>query len=144
MQIALEEAAAAYDQDEIPVGAVIIHRNTGEILVRGHNIVEQQHNATMHAEMVVINQACKKLKTKYLFDYDIYVTLEPCAMCAAAISHVKIKNLYYGTSDVKFGAIENGTRYYSSNSCVYRPNVYPGLYADRAKDLLVKFFKSLK
>lgn len=142
MQVALEEARAAYDQDEIPVGAVITHHNTGEILVRGYNIVEQHHNATMHAEMVVINQACKKLKSKYLFDYDIYITLEPCAMCAAAISHVKIKNLYYGASDAKFGAIENGARYYSSNSCIHRPNVYSGFYEDTSKDLLIKFFKT--
>lgn len=143
MQVALQEAQKAYNQGEIPIGAVLVHKDTNEIVTKGHNLVQQRTDATMHAELVVIQNACKKLNSKYLQDCDIYVTLEPCAMCAAAISHVKISNLYYGASDIKFGAIENGVRYYNSNSAIYRPNIYSGLLCNEAKIIMQKFFTNI-
>lgn len=140
MKIALQEAKKAYDQGEVPVGAVLVHKNTGKVITKGHNLVQQNTDATMHAELIVIQNACKKLSSKYLQDCDIYVTLEPCAMCASAISHVKINSLYYGASDVKFGAIENGVRYYNCNNTIHRPDVYSGLLCNEAKMILQKFF----
>ncbi len=144
MLMALYEAKIAAIASEVPVGAVIICPKTSEVIASAHNKVEELSNPTMHAEMIVINEACKLLKTKNLADYDLYVTLEPCAMCASAISHAKIGRLFYGASEPKTGAVENGVRFFTSSNCHHRPEIYPGILAEESKDILQDFFKKLR
>ena len=96
-------AQRAFSHDDVPIGAVIVHNN--KIIARGENQVQQKKNPTLHAEIVAINRACKKLGTKFLDECDIYVTLEPCAMCATAISFARIRNIYFAASDPKGGGI---------------------------------------
>ncbi len=144
MLIALEEAKKALIASEVPVGAVIVHRDDGKVIALSHNQVENLQNPTMHAEMLVINAACELLKVKNLSEYDLYVTLEPCAMCACAISHARIGRLFYGASEPKTGAVENGVRFFTSKNCHHRPEIYPGIMAEESKGLLQDFFKNLR
>lgn len=144
MALALEEAKLARDNDEVPVGAVIVHRASGEVIAHAHNKVETSSNPTFHAEMIAISNACKIVGSKNLIDYDLYVTLEPCAMCACAISHARIGRLIYGASEPKTGAVENGVRFFTSNICHHRPEIYPGIMDDHSKELLQNFFKKLR
>ena len=139
MQIAIEEAKKAFDLGEVPVGAVIV--KNGEIIAKSHNKNRGDFDPTAHGEIDVIRQACKVLGNYRLDDCDLYVTLEPCAMCAGAISHARIRNLYYGATDEKFGAIENGVRFFSLDSCFHRPEVYCGICQEEAKELLQSFFR---
>lgn len=144
MLIALEEAKKAVIASEVPVGAVIVRREDGEVIALGHNQVENKQNPTMHAEMLVINEACKKLQVKNLSEYDLYVTLEPCAMCACAISHARLGRLFYGASEPKTGAVESGVRFFTSSNCHHRPEIYPGMMAEESRQLLQDFFKNLR
>jgi tRNA(adenine34) deaminase len=144
MQAALDEAAIAFAENEVPVGAVIVNRATKQILSRGHNIVEQKHNPLLHAEIIAINQACTVTGSKNLSEYDIYVTLEPCNMCSSAISFAKLGNLFYGASDTKHGAVENNTRFFTSASCFHRPEIYPGLYYELSASIMKKFFRKIR
>ena len=144
MQMALEEAKKAVIASEVPVGAVIVRRDDGQVVALAHNQVEHLHNPTMHAEMMVINAACQQLKGKNLAEYDLYVTLEPCAMCACAISHARIGRLFYGANEPKTGAIESGVRFFTSKNCHHRPEIYPGIMAEESKELLQDFFKNLR
>lgn len=143
MLVALEEAEKAYKKKEIPVGCVIADQN-GKIISKAHNLVEQKNNPNFHAEILAINIACDIIGSKNLSDYNLYVTLEPCTMCASAIANARIKKLYYGASDKKQGAVENGVRFYTSSSCFHKPEIYSHLMVDKSEKLLKNFFSSLR
>ena len=139
MELALEEARAAGARGEVPVGAVIVDRD-GRVLARAGNVTRAEHDPTAHAEIAAIRAACRALGDERLIDCDLYVTLEPCPMCAAAISLARIRRLYYGASDPKGGGIEHGARVFAQPTCHHRPEVYPGLAEQEAATLLVDFF----
>ena len=132
-----EEAAAA---GEAPVGAVIVENGT--MLAAQRNRMRALHDPTAHAEMLAIREAVAARGTGRLDGCDLYVTLEPCAMCAGAIAHARLRRLYYGAEDVKAGAVDNGVRLFSSPACHHRPEVIGGLGEARAGDLLKAFFAS--
>lgn len=144
MLLALEEATQAFDEGEVPIGCVIVNRNNNEIIARTHNSMQQHKNACLHAEMKAIELACKKSNNKNLSNCDIYVTLEPCTMCAAAISYSRISRLYYSTPDPKQGAVENGVRFYASESCMHKPEVYSGMNITESSKLMKSFFIQLR
>ena len=141
MAIALREAEDAASRDEVPVGAVIVDGDTKEILARAGNRVELLKDPTAHAEMQAIKKACATLGQKRLDHCDLYVTLEPCAMCASAIAHAHIRRVYFGASDQKGGAVENGPRFFDQPTCHHKPDVYGGINERAATKLLVEFFK---
>jgi len=140
IQIAIQEAQKAFQKNEVPIGAVIVKNN--QVIAKAYNQVITKKDATAHAEILAIQKACKKLKTEKLIDCDIYVTLEPCSMCAAAISHAQIKRLYYGASNPKEGAIEHNSKLYQNKSCNYIPEVYSGFEEQKCSELLKDFFQS--
>lgn len=144
MLFAIKEAKKAYDLGEVPVGCVIVDRVEKKIVAKSHNIMQKSQNPNFHAEIVAINKACKKLKTKNLSNCDIYVTLEPCTMCASAISHARINSLYYGACDKKHGAVENGVRFYSSKACFHKPNIYSGIGSKQSSEMLKDFFIKIR
>ena len=137
---ALAEAEAAGSRGEVPVGAVVTAPD-GEILAADGNRTLELKDPTAHAEMLVIRAAAARLGTERLTGCDLHVTLEPCAMCAAAISFARIRRLYYGAADAKQGAVDNGPRFFSQPTCHHAPEVYGGLAEARARDLLIQFFK---
>jgi tRNA(adenine34) deaminase len=138
MLAALAEAEAAAARGEVPVGAVVVV--DGRVLARGGNRTRALTDPTAHAELLVIRQACADLGSERLDNADLYVTLEPCAMCAAAISFARIRRLYFAAADPKGGAVEHGTRFFSSPTCHHAPEVYGGIEEVRAAALLRKFF----
>ena len=142
MEIALSEAEEAAQREEVPVGAVIVDSQTMRVLAAAGNRTEEFNDATAHAEMLALREAAKVFGAKRLINCDLYVTLEPCTMCAAAISMARIRRLYYGASDLKSGGIENGVKFFSHPSCHHRPEVYSGMNELRSKNLLKTFFKS--
>lgn len=144
MELALDSARNAKEMAEVPVGAIIVDRNTKEIVVQSYNMVECSRNPLFHAEILAINEACKLLGEKYLYEYDLYVTLEPCAMCAAAISLARIGRLFYGAGDPKFGGVEHGVRFFTSSNCHHRPEIYPGINEQESSNILIDFFKDLR
>ncbi len=139
MELALEQAKAAAKEGEVPVGAVIV--KDGKVIAKACNKNRGKFDPSAHAEIEVIRKACALLETHRLDGCDLYVTLEPCTMCAAAISHARIRNLYYGASDEKFGAVENGVRFFASSSCIHKVDFYSGICQRDAQDLLLEFFK---
>lgn len=138
MDLAFEEAQSAADRGEVPVGAVIVKDN--QVLTRAGNRTLELRDPTAHAEMLVIRAAALQLGSERLTGCDLYVTLEPCPMCAAAISFARIRRLYYGAQDVKAGGAESGVRYFSHPSCHHAPEIYGGIAAARAASLLKDFF----
>jgi tRNA(adenine34) deaminase len=141
MDLALEEAERARDRGEVPVGAVVVSAG-GEVLARAGNHTLALHDPTAHAELLAIRAACAKLGNERLESCDLYVTLEPCAMCAAAISFARIRRLYYGTADPKGGAVENGVRFFASPTCHHAPDIYCGIREAEAAALLKDFFRA--
>ncbi len=135
----LGEAQKAAAMGEVPVGGVIVR--TGHIVTRAHNRVEQSGDATAHAEMLLLREAARLLGTKALGDCDLYVSLEPCAMCAGALSHARIRRLYFGAYDVKAGAVENGVRLFLHPSCHHGPEIYGGFHEKACGDILKIFFR---
>jgi tRNA(adenine34) deaminase len=144
MRLALEQALYAMSSQEVPVGAIIVNRKSGEIVGRGYNQMEAASNPTYHAELLAINDACKNTRSKNLCDCDIYVTLEPCTMCAAAISNARIGRVFYGANDPKMGAVEHGVRFFTSHTCHHRPEVYVGIMALESQELMKQFFNRLR
>lgn len=142
MQKAFMQAQIAAKKDEVPVGAIIVDHKSGDIICRAHNLTEHGKDCTCHAEILAIQKACKKLKTNRLRGMDMYVTLEPCAMCAAAVSFARIENLYFGAYDKKNGAVVNGTKFYENEICHHKPTVIGGVYEEKCAEMLKKFFKS--
>jgi tRNA(adenine34) deaminase len=140
MDDALAEARAAQAAAEVPVGAVIVRE--GVVIARGGNRTLRDRDPTAHAEMLVIRAAAAALGTERLTDCDLYVTLEPCAMCAGAISFARIRRLYYGAADPKGGAVESGVRFFSAPTCHHRPELYGGMGESEAGALLRDFFRA--
>ena len=138
MQLALEEARAAGARGEVPVGCVIVR--DGAVIARAGNRTLADKDATAHAELLAIRQASTALGTERLTDCDLYVTLEPCTMCAAAMSFARIRRLYFGAADPKGGAVEHGVRFFAAPTCHHRPEVYGGIGESEAATLLRDFF----
>src|SRR6202163_1604000 len=140
MDLALVEARAAAADGEVPVGCVVVRG--GEVIARGRNRTLADRDPTAHAEMVAIRIAAAAIGTERLTDCDVYVTLEPCAMCAGALSFARIRRLYYGAADPKGGAVESGVRFFASPSCHHVPEVYSAVGESEAATLLRDFFKA--
>ena len=139
MDAALDEARKARDVGEVPVGCVVVR--DGEVIARAHNLTLTDRDPTAHAEMLAIRAAAATLGSERLTDCDLYVTLEPCAMCAAAISFARIRRLYFGAGDPKMGAVEHGPRFFTQPTCHHAPEVYSGIGEAEAADLLRRFFQ---
>lgn len=144
MREALKQAEIAFNKNEVPVGVVIVDRENQKIISKSYNSTEEKNNALYHAEIIAINEACKIISSKNLSDYDIYVTLEPCAMCATAIAHSRLKRLFYGASDSKHGAVESNLRYFNSKACFHRPEICSGIFAEDSALLMKEFFKKIR
>ncbi len=142
MDEALAEARIAKSLGEVPIGAVITHH--GAIIARAGNRTRTLNDPTAHAEMLAIRIACEKFGSQRIEECDLYVTLEPCAMCAGAISHARIRRLYYGAADAKGGAVEHGPRFFSQPTCLHAPDTYGGLAEAEAGEMLKVFFKALR
>jgi len=140
MQAALAQAREAAAAGEVPVGCVIVR--AGTIIAGARNRTLADHDPTAHAEMLAIRAAAEVLGSERLVDCDLYVTLEPCTMCAAAISFARIRRLYYGAADPKGGAVEHGVRFLTAPTCHHRPEVYGGIAEAEAGELLKEFFKA--
>jgi tRNA(adenine34) deaminase len=140
MDLALEQARAAAADGEVPVGCVIVRH--GAVLAQAGNRTLVDRDPTAHAEMLAIRTVASVLDSERLTDCDLYVTLEPCAMCAAAISFARIRRLYYGAADPKGGAVESGVRFFDSATCHHRPEVYGGIGESEAGELLRDFFQA--
>ena len=139
MKQVLNLAARASAAGDVPIGAAIVR--DGKIIARGENLVQRKQNPTLHAEIVAINRACKKLGTKFLDDCDIYVSLEPCAMCATAISFARIRNICFAATDDKGGGITANARVFENDKHLWHPNIIQmPEYADESAELLRKFF----
>ena len=139
MMLALEQARAAGGRGEVPVGAVIIHRN--EVLAANGNRVLELKDPTAHAEILVIREATTRLGSERIGECDLYVTLEPCTMCAGAISLARLRRLYYGAHDAKAGGVEHGARYFTQPTCHHVPDVYSGILERDCSALLKDFFR---
>ena len=140
MELALDEARKAQGLGEVPVGCVIVR--DGTVIAAAGNRTLIDRDPTAHAEIVAIRQAATALGSERLPECDLYVTLEPCAMCAAAISFARIRRLYYGASDPKGGAVEHGVAFFESRTCHHRPEVYGGIGETESAALLREFFRS--
>lgn len=140
MTLALDEAQRAGERREVPVGAVLVDAATGAVLAASGNRVEELADPTAHAEILVLRQVAAARRRPRLDCCDLYVTLEPCAMCAAAISFARIRRLYFGAYDPKGGAVEHGARFFQQPTCHHRPEIYGGLDEERAGGLLKRFF----
>jgi tRNA(adenine34) deaminase len=140
MQFALEEARAAEKRGEVPVGCVIVR--DGTMIARAGNRTLVDKDPTAHAELLALRQAGAALGSERLADCDLYVTLEPCTMCAAALSFTRIRRLYFGAPDPKGGAIEHGVRFFSAATCHHRPEVYGGINETECAALLKDFFQA--
>ena len=143
MQIALDEARAAAARDEVPVGAVVLGPD-GTVLAQAGNRVEAEHDASAHAELLALRLAAARLGTPRLVGCDLFVTLEPCPMCAAACSHFRIRRLVFGAYDPKGGGVEHGARVFAQPSCLHRPEVVGGVRETEAGELLRGFFSKLR
>jgi len=139
MEIALEEARAAAARGEVPVGAVVVQG--GAIVARAGNRTRELADPTAHAEMLVIREACTAFAAERLADADLFVTLEPCAMCAGAISFARIRRLYFGAPDEKGGAVVSGPRFFGQPTCHHAPEIYSGFREQEAAGLLKEFFR---
>ena len=144
MALALAEAERAGERGEVPVGAVVVEAGTGAALASAGNRVEELSDPTAHAEMLALRAAAERQGAPRLTDCDLYVTLEPCPMCAAAISFARVRRLYFGASDPKGGGVEHGPRIFSQPTCHHRPEVYGGIDEARAAALLRRFFEALR
>ena len=138
MRLALDEAAAAARDGEVPVGAVV--SRDGAVLSVARNRMRDACDPTAHAEMVALRAAAAKIGDCRLDGCDLWVTLEPCAMCAGAIAHARIARLYYGAEDAKGGAVEHGPRFFGQPTCHHRPEIYPGIGEGEAAEILREFF----
>jgi tRNA(adenine34) deaminase len=140
MELALEEARAAALREEAPIGAVVVVN--GAVIARAGNRTRELHDPTAHAEMLALREAARNLSAERLAEADLYVTLEPCTMCAGAISHARIRRLYFGAVDEKGGAVTSGVRFFNQPSCLHRPEVYSGIGEAEAATLLRDFFRA--
>ena len=142
MQLALAEAEKAAAAGEVPVGAVLVDGDSGAVLAAAHNRVDTDHDPTAHAEMLVIRAVARDRGEKRLESCDLYVTLEPCPMCAQAISFARLRRVYYGAADPKGGGVEHGARVFEQPTCHHKPEIYGGIQESRAGELLKSFFRA--
>ncbi len=142
MVLALTQAELAAKAGEVPVGAVIVEAKSGEVIAAVHNRVEKESDPTAHAELLAIRAAAAKIGAARLPGCDLYVTLEPCPMCAQAIVFARLRRLYFGASDAKGGGVEHGPRIFAQPTCHHRPEIYGGIDELRAARLLRDFFKA--
>ena len=142
MQLALAEAEKAAAAGEVPVGAVLVDAESGAVLAAAHNRVEVDHDPTAHAEMLAIRAVARERGETRLAACDLYVTLEPCPMCAQAISFARLRRVYYGAADPKGGGVEHGPRIFAQPTCHHKPEVYGGFEEVRAGELLRDFFRA--
>ena len=140
MRMAFAQAQGAAARGEVPVGAVIVDAQGSLLAMTGNRTLELQ-DPTAHAEMLAIRTAAQKLGSERLIGCDIYVTLEPCAMCAAAISFARLRRVYFAAGDEKMGAVEHGPRFFSQTTCHHAPEVYGGIGEGEAQEMLISFFK---
>jgi tRNA(adenine34) deaminase len=140
MARAFEEAEAAFARGEVPVGACVV--KDGDIIACAGNRTRELNDPTAHAEVLAIREAGRVLGSERLNDCDLHVTLEPCAMCAAAISFARIERLYFGAGDEKMGGVEHGARFFTQATCHHVPEVYSGLGETRARELMARFFRN--
>ena len=143
MELAINEALKAKEKKEVPVGAIIVDKN-GNVIAKAHNLVETRNDATSHAEKLVIEKALQITGNRYLNNYDIWVTLEPCIMCASLIKQTRIRRLYYGAEDKKSGAINNGIRLFSNYRTRAKLEIYSGFSANKSEKLIQEFFKEIR
>lgn len=139
MALALEEARKGGDAGEVPIGAVVV--KDGAVIAVAHNAPRALSDPTAHAEVLAIREAARVLGNERLDNCELWVTLEPCAMCAGAIAHARIARLYYGAADAKGGAVEHGARVFEQEQCLHRPEVYSGIGEAEAGELLRRFFR---
>ncbi len=142
MALAFHQAELAAARDEVPIGAVLVDSATGQVLAADHNRVEEWQDPTAHAEVLVIRRAAMARGEKRLPLADLYVTLEPCPMCATAIAFARLRRVVYGARDPKGGGIEHGPRIFTQPTCHHRPQVFGGLAEDRSAELLRSFFRA--
>jgi tRNA(adenine34) deaminase len=140
MDLALKAAESAGISGEVPIGCVVVRNN--EVIATAANRTLTDRDPTAHAEVLALRQAAKAIGSERLVDCDLYVTLEPCTMCAGAISFARIRRLYYGATDAKGGAIESGVRFFASPTCHHAPEVYSAVGEQAAAKLLTDFFKA--
>ena len=140
MKLAIAEAIKAKNKNEVPVGAIVVN-SQGQVIAKAHNLVETKNNPLCHAEKLVIEKALKVTGKKFLVGCDIWVTLEPCIMCASIINQARISRLYYSAEDKKGGAIENGPMIFSNNNKI---EIYSGFYAKKSEKILKNFFQKLR
>ena len=143
MEMALQQAHAAAARGEVPVGAVVVDKD-GVVLASASNRVEELNDVTAHAELLALRDAAAKIGQPRLIDCDVYVTLEPCAMCAAAISFARIRRLYFAAYDAKGGAVDHGPKFFSQPTCHHAPDVYGGMMEQEGRNILQQFFKTLR
>lgn len=141
MSQALKQAEKAVSQGEVPIGCVIVDTKTDRIIAETHNLCETNHDATAHAEILAIRKAGEKLGDTRLPDCDLYVTLEPCPMCATAISFARIRRVYFGAYDPKGGGVDHGPKIYQHETCHHHPEIYGGIQESVCGDILKTFFK---
>ena len=142
MREALKEAKKAFNKKEVPIGAVIVYRN--KIIARGYNLRESKNNSLMHAEIIAINKACKKLNSWRLDECDLYVTLEPCPMCAGAIIQSRIKNVFFGAKDLKSGCVSSKVELFKENLFNHNVNFADRVLESECSEILKEFFSELR
>jgi tRNA(adenine34) deaminase len=142
MRLALDEAQKAAQRDEVPIGAVLVHTQTGAVAALTGNRTIELKDPTAHAEILAIRAVCEKEGAQRIPDYDLYVTLEPCAMCAAAISFSRIRRVIFGASDPKGGGVLHGGKFFDQPTCHHRPEVVSGILSDECGQILKDFFRN--
>ncbi len=142
MREALEEAMMAACRDEVPIGAVLVDSKTGEIVARNGNRTIELSDPSAHAEMLCIREGCQKAGAQRIPEFDLYVTLEPCAMCAAAISFARIRRVIIGAQDPKSGGVFHGAKFFEQASCHHKPEAFSGVLEDECGGILKTFFKA--
>ncbi len=141
MRTALEEAKLAFDHDEVPIGAILVHKDTGDIVSRASNKTIEMSDPTAHAEILCVRQLCKTLKVQRIPDYNLYVTLEPCPMCAAALSYARLNKIIFGASDLKSGGLTSDIALYEYPQIHHKPDLVSGILEEECRTLLQKFFQ---
>ncbi len=141
MDMALKEADAAANRGEVPVGAIIVYGPTGQVIARSSNLVITDYDPSAHAEVLAIRAACQHMKSERLIDCDLYVTLEPCPMCAGLISLARIRRLYFAAYDEKSGGVDHGPRIFQAKTCHHKPEIYGGIREAVAAKMLTDFFQ---
>ena len=142
MTLALEEAKKAYDRDEVPIGAVLVHNDTGEVIASAGNQTRELNDPSAHAEVLIIRKTCEIQDAQRIPNTTLYVSLEPCTMCTAAISFARISKVIFGASDPKGGGILHGAKFYEQPTCHHKPEVAYGLMAEECGQILKDFFRS--